>query len=247
MNFYSWTDDAIESDEISFGPTAADSADIALAQSLAESGSAWPDTASAACIIRPKAKRVVQLFMSGAASQCDTFDYKPRLHRAQRAEVRSRRQGRAVPKQSRSRDGEPVGMEAARAVRQMGQQPNAASRLVRRRHGFCALDDFEVQCARPRDLHAEHRLRAARFPIHGRMDFVRPGQHEQQSADVRRAAGFTRLRAQRARQLDRRIPAGRASGHDDSRQQRESDLRSVSSEERVFHHAAKREPTRFAC
>src|SRR4051812_40893361 len=29
--------------------------------------------------LRPKAKRVVQLFMSGAASQCDTFDYKPRL------------------------------------------------------------------------------------------------------------------------------------------------------------------------
>lgn len=28
-----------------------------------------------------RAKRVVQLFMSGAASQCDTFDYKPRLIR----------------------------------------------------------------------------------------------------------------------------------------------------------------------
>ena len=28
---------------------------------------------------RPKAKRVIQLFMSGAASQCDTFDYKPQL------------------------------------------------------------------------------------------------------------------------------------------------------------------------
>src|SRR5437870_8704626 len=26
-----------------------------------------------------RAKRVVQLFMSGAASQCDTFDYKPEL------------------------------------------------------------------------------------------------------------------------------------------------------------------------
>src|SRR5436190_23954543 len=26
-----------------------------------------------------KSKRVVQLFMSGAASQCDTFDYKPQL------------------------------------------------------------------------------------------------------------------------------------------------------------------------
>lgn len=29
----------------------------------------------------PKATRVVQLFMSGAASQCDTFDYKPLLQR----------------------------------------------------------------------------------------------------------------------------------------------------------------------
>src|SRR5947209_10968316 len=28
-----------------------------------------------------RARRVVQLFMSGAASQCDTFDYKPRLLR----------------------------------------------------------------------------------------------------------------------------------------------------------------------
>src|SRR6266481_5330498 len=28
---------------------------------------------------RARAKRVVQLFMSGAASQCDTFDYKPQL------------------------------------------------------------------------------------------------------------------------------------------------------------------------
>jgi hypothetical protein len=28
---------------------------------------------------KPKARRVVQLFMSGAASQCDTFDYKPKL------------------------------------------------------------------------------------------------------------------------------------------------------------------------
>lgn len=30
---------------------------------------------------QPKARRVVQLFMSGAASQCDTFDYKPRLEK----------------------------------------------------------------------------------------------------------------------------------------------------------------------
>src|SRR6266852_313173 len=30
---------------------------------------------------RARARRVVQLFMSGAASQCDTFDYKPELIR----------------------------------------------------------------------------------------------------------------------------------------------------------------------
>ena len=28
---------------------------------------------------QPRAKRIIQIFLSGAASQCDTFDYKPRL------------------------------------------------------------------------------------------------------------------------------------------------------------------------
>ena len=50
---------------------------IALANLLAESG-LLADTPQG--LHHPaKAKRVVQLFMSGAASQCDTFDYKPRL------------------------------------------------------------------------------------------------------------------------------------------------------------------------
>src|SRR5438128_1388502 len=39
-----------------------------------------PHAASHAGLHHPaKARRVVQLFMSGAASQCDTFDYKPQL------------------------------------------------------------------------------------------------------------------------------------------------------------------------
>jgi hypothetical protein len=42
---------------------------IALAQMLSASPA------------KPRAKRVIQLFMSGAASQCDTFDYKPELIR----------------------------------------------------------------------------------------------------------------------------------------------------------------------
>lgn len=57
---------------------------IALAQLLgeqnllAESATARPDW-NGGLHHRAKAKRVVQLFMSGAASQCDTFDYKPAL------------------------------------------------------------------------------------------------------------------------------------------------------------------------
>jgi Protein of unknown function (DUF1501) len=50
---------------------------IALAGLLGESG-LLADAPSG--LHHPaKAKRVVQLFMSGAASQCDTFDYKPKL------------------------------------------------------------------------------------------------------------------------------------------------------------------------
>ena len=57
---------------------------IALAQLLGQSGAiagtAGPRPEFNGGLHHPaKAKRVVQLFMSGAASQCDTFDYKPRL------------------------------------------------------------------------------------------------------------------------------------------------------------------------
>ncbi len=59
---------------------------IALAHLLAESGLLGTAGAAetspqptAGLHHAPKAKRVVQFFMSGAASQCDTFDYKPEL------------------------------------------------------------------------------------------------------------------------------------------------------------------------
>src|SRR5215471_19202790 len=51
---------------------------IALAW-LLSSDSAFAETHKSPAHFQPKAKRVVQLFMSGAASQCDTFDYKPAL------------------------------------------------------------------------------------------------------------------------------------------------------------------------
>src|SRR5687768_14839003 len=55
---------------------------IALAHLLGRQGLlAAPAATSTAIRFPARAKRVVQLFMSGAASQCDTFDYKPRLIR----------------------------------------------------------------------------------------------------------------------------------------------------------------------
>ena len=55
---------------------------IALADLLARDGnmvSASALDSKALAHHRPRAKRVVQLFMSGGASQVDTFDYKPEL------------------------------------------------------------------------------------------------------------------------------------------------------------------------
>jgi hypothetical protein len=54
---------------------------IALAALLDDEtrGDAAPQSRPGTPHHTPKAKRVVQLFMSGAASQCDTFDHKPRL------------------------------------------------------------------------------------------------------------------------------------------------------------------------
>ncbi|MEX2112910.1 MAG: DUF1501 domain-containing protein [Pirellulales bacterium] len=58
---------------------------IALAQLLSDGGMLAGARAADAPRLSvgmhhpPKAKRVVQMFMSGAASQCDTFDYKPAL------------------------------------------------------------------------------------------------------------------------------------------------------------------------
>jgi len=54
---------------------------IALAHMLARDGlvASASDALPLGLHHAPKAKRVVQLFMSGAASQCDSFDYKPLL------------------------------------------------------------------------------------------------------------------------------------------------------------------------
>ena len=55
---------------------------IALSQMLArDSLLAAGDRPSGGLQHAPKAKRVIQLFMTGGASPMDTFDYKPELDR----------------------------------------------------------------------------------------------------------------------------------------------------------------------
>src|SRR6187397_1364566 len=54
-------------------------ADLLGAENLLASSANMPRTRTLGLHHPPCAKRVVQLYMSGAASQCDTFDYKPQL------------------------------------------------------------------------------------------------------------------------------------------------------------------------
>ena len=151
-----------------------------------------------------KAKRVVQLFMSGAASQCDTFDYKPELIRRNGEKFDPGGKVELFQSSPGRGDEEPVGMEAARPVREVGERPGAAHRIVRGRYCICAFDGGEIERTRSGHVHAKYRFRAAGVSVHGLVGVLRAGQHERESADVYRAAGRTRLRAERAGELERR-------------------------------------------
>ena len=59
-----------------FGQAATGLGGVALASLLANDRAAGAPTAPPR---PPKARRVIQLFMNGGASQCDLFDYKPAL------------------------------------------------------------------------------------------------------------------------------------------------------------------------
>ena len=81
---------------------------------------------------RAKAKRVVQLFMSGAASQCDTFDYKPELIKRNGQPFDPGEKVELFQSSPRGLPAKPLGMEAIRPVRQMDERSRAASGHVRR-------------------------------------------------------------------------------------------------------------------
>ena len=195
---------------------------IALAQLLADGGllaearAADAQAQSAGGLHHPaKAKRVVQLFMSGAASQCDTFDYKPEL---------IKRNGQPFD------PGEKVElfqsspgdcMASPWAWKQYGQCGKWISDLVP--HLATCVDDiaFIHSMVSKSNVHGPATFMQNTgfvlpgFPSMGAWVSLRPGEPDRQSADVRRAARRARLCAQRPGQLERRLSAGRASGNDD--------------------------------
>ena len=110
-----------------------------------------------------KVRRVIQLFMNGGVSQMDTFDYKPELDEAARPDSStSALQGRRPP----ARPGRV--MKSPFEFKQHGQcgrwvsERLPAPGRVRRRPGVPDGDGVEDERPRPGQLHAEHRLPAAR-------------------------------------------------------------------------------------
>ena len=196
---------------ISSGNPAAGLGGIALASLLGEDGllaQPGPLRDSARRIDgglhhRAKAKRVVQLFMSGAASQCDTFDYKPELIRRNGQAVQSRRQGRAVSVQPRPCHAKPVALAAARPVRQVGQRPvaphrRAASMTSPSSRRWSSRSNVHG----PATFMQNTGFVLPGFPSDGGVDQLWPGEHDREPARVRRHARFARLRSERPRQLE---------------------------------------------
>ena len=117
---------------------------IALAQLLGQSGllagDAPPDAFGKGVVYAngglhhpAKAKRVIQLFMNGGASQIDTFDYKPRADQAPRPEVRSRhRTSKRPPARPATVMKSPFEFKQHGQMRAVGQQRLSAHRRLRR-------------------------------------------------------------------------------------------------------------------
>ena len=178
---------------------------------------------------KARAKRVVQLFMSGAASQVDTFDYKPAL---------IQRNGQAFD------PGEKV------ELFQSNPGPVMASPWEWAQHGQCGkwVSSLVPHIAERVDDIAFLHSMIAKSNVHGpatfmqNTGFVLPGypsmgawlsyglgSMNERPADVRCAARPAGLSSQRPGQLAGRVSARGASGDDDPRGPRESDSRPVPS------------------
>ncbi len=189
----------------------------------------------------PKAKAVIHLFMAGAPSQLDLFDYKPKL-----AEF----EGKPIPpeviggqryafiRSGRGGDGAAVQVRQARQSRRRDRRrscriwPNVVDDicLVRSMH----TDQFNHA---PAQIFFNTRLRPARPAQHGLVGHLRTGGRNARAAGIRRHVDRQRHQRRR-RQLVERLLADRLYGRAVP-QSRRSDPRRVEPGRHRSAHAAR--------
>ena len=163
--------------------------------------------------VPPKAKRVIQLFMAGAASHIDLFDYKPRARKISRPSIELWRACRGFSKR-------PWPVDEI-AVLRFSNMANAASILSEAVAPLGACVDelaFVHNMVGKTGVHSQATYLQATgfqtpgFPGHGLLDQLRPRQHERESADVRGAARSSRLCLEWSEELARRVSAQQHQG-----------------------------------
>ena len=162
---------------------------------------------------KPKAKRVIQLFMGGAASHLDLFDHKPELIKrhgekwdpGESVELFQSSPGNTFKSPWEwTRHGQ-CGQPLTSIVSELGQCVDDMAFI----HNVVGKTGVHSQATY---LQATGFQRPG-FPWHRCVGKLRLGQYERQPADLRRAAGSSRLRLQRPKKLERRISPGLTSGH----------------------------------
>ena len=159
----------------------------------------------------PKARRVVQLFMGGAASHIDLWDHKPMLekHHGEASDF-----GEHV---EAFQNGLGPWMKSPFKFSPHGETGKMISEVVeplgalRRRHRLCPQHGRQDRRAFAGDLPAGDRFSTSRFSRHGLVDQLRSRSDQRKPADVRRAARSSWLRQQRTQELGLGVLAGQFS------------------------------------
>ena len=149
----------------------------------------------------PKAKRVIYLFQSGAPSQFETFDYKPKLQDLRGQELpASVRMGQRLTTMTSGQSSFPLApsifpFSAARPIRRLGFRSIAALGENRRRPVHRPLDVYRSDQPRSGRHVLPNRLAARRPTQRRRVGRLWPGQPESGFAVVR-GDGLSRHDAQ---------------------------------------------------
>ena len=182
-----------------------------------------------------KAKRVVQLFMSGAASQCDTFDYKPLIVK------KAGEKWDPGEKVELFQSDPGVVMPCPWEWKQYGQSGKWVSSLLP--HTAGCVDDiaFVHSLISKSNVHGPATFMQNTgfvlpgFPSMGAWISYALGSQNDNLPDARGVSGPTRISAQRPGQLVCRVPAGCPSSDDDPGRRAEPDSRPLSAGVRHVH------------